>query len=113
MKTVQAQKTIDSVKNVFVHIELEDGTWGIGSGSPAEFVTGEDNLNTLYLYNYVRGELKNIPGVADGSGKIFVNGKNYEDYFKRANHKMQLLRPFDIINLSLSIQSGLLGSNFK
>ncbi len=33
-----------------------------------------------------------------GSGKIFVNGKNYEDYFKRANHKMQLLRPFDIIN---------------
>ena len=33
-----------------------------------------------------------------GSGKIYVNGKNYEDYFKRANHKMQLLRPFDIIN---------------
>ena len=35
-----------------------------------------------------------------GSGKIYVNGKNYEDYFKRANHKMQLLRPFDIINQS-------------
>ena len=33
-----------------------------------------------------------------GTGKISVNGKNYEDYFKRANHKMQLLRPFDIIN---------------
>ena len=33
-----------------------------------------------------------------GSGKIFVNGKNYEDYFKRANHKMQLLRPFEIIS---------------
>ena len=33
-----------------------------------------------------------------GTGKILVNGKNYEDYFKRANHKMQLLRPFDIIN---------------
>ena len=33
-----------------------------------------------------------------GSGKIYVNGKNYEDYFKRANHKMQLLRPFEIIN---------------
>ena len=32
-----------------------------------------------------------------GSGKIYVNGKNYEDYFKRANHKMQLLRPFEII----------------
>ena len=33
-----------------------------------------------------------------GSGKIYVNGKNYEDYFKRASHKMQLLRPFEIIN---------------
>ena len=33
-----------------------------------------------------------------GSGKIFVNVKNYADYFKRANHKMQLLRPFDLIN---------------
>ena len=33
-----------------------------------------------------------------GSGKIYVNGKNYEDYFKRTNHKMQLLKPFEIIN---------------
>ena len=33
-----------------------------------------------------------------GSGKIYVNGKNYEDYFLRDNHKMQLLRPFEIIN---------------
>ena len=33
-----------------------------------------------------------------GSGKIYVNGKNYDDYFKRTNHKMQLLRPFEIIN---------------
>tara|TARA_B100001109_G_C18778677_1_gene434323 strand:- start:73 stop:510 length:438 start_codon:yes stop_codon:yes gene_type:complete len=33
-----------------------------------------------------------------GSGKIYVNGKDYQDYFKRANHKMQLLRPFEILN---------------
>lgn len=33
-----------------------------------------------------------------GSGKIYVNGKNYEEYFKRATHKMQLLRPFEIIS---------------
>ena len=33
-----------------------------------------------------------------GSGKIYVNGKNYDEYFKRDNHKMQLLRPFEIIN---------------
>ena len=37
-----------------------------------------------------------------GSGKIYVNGKNYEDYFKRANHKMQLLRPFEIISQATS-----------
>ena len=35
-----------------------------------------------------------------GSGKIYVNGKNYENYFKRANLKMQLLRPFEVINQS-------------
>ena len=40
--------------------------------------------------------------VKKGSGKIYVNGKNYEDYFKRANHKMQLLRPFEIISQSTS-----------
>ena len=33
-----------------------------------------------------------------GSGKITVNGINYDEYFKRDTHKMQLLRPFEIIN---------------
>jgi len=37
-----------------------------------------------------------------GTGKIFVNGKNFEDYFKRETHKMQILRPFEIINQSTS-----------
>ena len=37
-----------------------------------------------------------------GSGKIYVNGKNYESYFKRSNHKMQLLRPFEKINQTTS-----------
>ena len=35
-----------------------------------------------------------------GTGKIYVNGKNFEDYFKRSTHKMQILRPFEIINQS-------------
>ena len=35
-----------------------------------------------------------------GSGKIFVNGKNLEDYFTRSTHMMQILRPFEIINQS-------------
>ena len=33
-----------------------------------------------------------------GSGKITINGKNYEDYFKRVNHKSELTKPFEIIN---------------
>ena len=33
-----------------------------------------------------------------GSGQILVNGKKYDEYFKRANHKMILLRPFEVIN---------------
>jgi len=35
-----------------------------------------------------------------GSGKIYVNGKNYETYFTKDAHKMQILRPFQIINQS-------------
>ena len=30
-----------------------------------------------------------------GTGKIHVNGKNYDSYFKRESHKMQLLRPMN------------------
>ena len=37
-----------------------------------------------------------------GSGKIFVNGKSFQDYFSRSTHKMQILRPFEIINQSTS-----------
>ena len=35
-----------------------------------------------------------------GSGKIFINGKNYNDYFTRETHKMKLLRTFEIIDQS-------------
>lgn len=37
--------------------------------------SANDNLNTLYMYNYVRGQLKNIPGLtatADGKEKLYV-----------------------------------------
>ena len=33
-----------------------------------------------------------------GSGKIYVNGKLYSDYFASDNHKMQIIRPFELIN---------------
>ena len=35
-----------------------------------------------------------------GSGKIFVNGKLYSDYFSNDNHKMLIERPFEIMNQS-------------
>ena len=53
--------------------------------------------------NYATGKRKTSIAkiwLKKGSGKIFVNGKNYEDYFKRSNHKMQILRPFEIIDQS-------------
>ena len=33
-----------------------------------------------------------------GTGKIYVNGKFYNEYFVSENHKMQITRPFEIIN---------------
>tara|TARA_B100001057_G_C22806104_1_gene933499 strand:+ start:485 stop:901 length:417 start_codon:yes stop_codon:yes gene_type:complete len=33
-----------------------------------------------------------------GSGKIFVNGKIFSEYFVNDNHKMLITRPFEIIN---------------
>ena len=35
-----------------------------------------------------------------GSGKIYVNGKLYNEYFSNDNHKMQITRPFELINQS-------------
>ena len=33
-----------------------------------------------------------------GSGKIYVNGKLFSDYFASDNHKMLIVRPFELIN---------------
>ena len=33
-----------------------------------------------------------------GTGRIYVNGKDFNDYFSRDSHKMQIVRPFEIIN---------------
>jgi L-alanine-DL-glutamate epimerase-like enolase superfamily enzyme len=37
-----AFKTVDEVRNAFVEIILDDGTSGIGSGNPSEYVVGEN-----------------------------------------------------------------------
>ena len=38
--------------------------------------------------------------VKKGSGKIYVNGKLFTEYFSNENHKMQITRPFELINQS-------------
>jgi len=53
--------------------------------------------------NYATGKRKTSVAkvwLKKGTGKIYVNGKNFEEYFTRENHKMQILRPFEIINQS-------------
>ena len=35
-----------------------------------------------------------------GSGKIYVNGKLFNDYFASENHKMLITRPFELIKQS-------------
>ena len=36
--------------------------------------------------------------VKKGSGKIYVNGKDFQKYFVSDNHKMQIVRPFEALN---------------
>ena len=33
-----------------------------------------------------------------GSGKIYVNGKNFQNYFSNENHQKQVVKPFEVIN---------------
>jgi|MDSV01.1.fsa_nt_gb hypothetical protein len=37
----------------------------------SSLATNDENLNTIYLYNYVRGRLRNIPAI--GTGNIYVS----------------------------------------
>ena len=36
--------------------------------------------------------------VKKGTGKIYVNGRTMDEYFTSGSHKMQIIRPFEIIN---------------
>ena len=65
--------------------------------------TQEKNSTNFKDSKYATGKRKTSIAkvwLKKGTGKIIVNGKNYNDYFKRANHKMILLRPLEIINQS-------------
>ena len=64
--------------------------------NPCLFPIGESNLSTQKPNESFNEWLSFC--VKKGMVKIHVNGKNYELYIKRENHKMQLLRPFELIN---------------
>ncbi len=64
-----------------------------------EFQNKIDFKDSMYATGRRKKSIAKI-WLKKGSGKIYVNGKNYENYFKRSNHKMQILRPFEIINQS-------------
>ena len=49
-----AYKTFAHVENFFVHLESENGLYGLGSGAPAEFVTGEV-FDTSFEFLQLRG----------------------------------------------------------
>ena len=36
--------------------------------------------------------------IKKGTGKIYVNGKLFDNYFTNGSHKMQITRPFEILN---------------
>lgn len=61
-----AVHTIDSAENAFVYVELEDGTYGIGSGAPAEFVTGENIDMTIESL--------------EGNTEELLKGRDIEEY---------------------------------
>ena len=38
----------------------------------SSLLSSDDNINTIYLYNFVNGQLKNIPNLVDKSAKLYV-----------------------------------------
>lgn len=61
-----AVHTIDSAENLFVYVELEDGTYGIGAGAPTEFITGENMEMAMESL--------------EGNAEALLVGRDLEDY---------------------------------
>ncbi len=74
-----AFKTVTEVRNVFVEIILDDGTTGIGSGNPSEYVVGEtieQSIEALDLRNleYLAGR-----DIRELNQLTFETWKNFPD----------------------------------
>ena len=70
------QNTETNVKNSKIKLDFKD----------SKYATGRRKTSIAKVW------------VKKGSGKIYVNGKIFTDYFSSDNHKMLITRPFEIIN---------------
>ena len=59
----------------------------------SSLLLGEDNLNTLYLYNIVNGKLKNIPVLGGASGSNNAYTQINVQVFPSGNVKNQVIKP--------------------
>lgn len=64
-----------------------------------------DNLNTIYLYNYVRGQLKNIPAIGTGSIYVSIYSGSAANTAPSAS-KLQLSAGADVVAADLYNVSG-------
>ena len=58
----------------------------------SSLASGDDNLNTLYLYNYVRGRLKNIPVLGGASGSNDAHTSIHMQIFPSGNVKGSVIK---------------------
>ena len=70
------ENTQQNTKKIQVKLDFKDG----------KYATGRRKTSIAKVW------------LKKGSGKIYVNGKIYSDYFASDNHKTQITRPFEIIN---------------
>ena len=70
------QNTETTIKNSKIKLDFKD----------SKYATGRRKTSIAKVW------------VKKGSGKIYVNGKIFTDYFSSDNHKMLITRPFEIIN---------------
>ena len=71
-----SQQNLSSIKTKKIKLDFKD----------SKYATGRRKRSIAKVW------------VKKGSGKIYVNGKFFSDYFVNDNHKMQIVRPFEIIN---------------
>tara|TARA_B100002051_G_scaffold77389_1_gene74012 strand:+ start:49 stop:486 length:438 start_codon:yes stop_codon:yes gene_type:complete len=70
------QNTETNIKNSKIKLDFKD----------SKYATGRRKTSIAKVW------------VKKGTGKIYVNGKIFTDYFSSDNHKMLITRPFEIIN---------------